>query len=188
MSPKYLFPLFTLSLLLFSACSNEHEKRVSGQHFQGQDCLNCHNVDLKKSSHLSFGVTVFQEEPNTDNYDKLDTYCNIPMFLQLIQSSDSTVIFDSSLTNDISSPGFNGDGNVFGLLQNKTLPKGAFLINIVNQEGDLIIDSGLTHQFNGDYNSQKTDEALDNNRYSCNACHRINGQQPPLHTSNTCRK
>ena len=185
MSPKYLFPLFSLTVLLFTACSNEHEQRVDGQHFQGQDCLHCHNVDLKKSSHLSFGATLFQEEPNTDNYDKLSTYCNIPMFLKLVKR-DGTTVFDSRATNDVSDSGFNGYGNVFGLLQSKTIPTGEFLINIINREGDVILDSGLEHQFSTNYNPENPDDTLD--RYSCNACHRINGAQTPLTTSNTCRK
>jgi len=184
MSPKYLFSLFYLSILLFSACSNEHKERVSGQHFQGQDCLHCHNVDLQKSSHLSFGATIFQEEPNKDNYDELSTYCNVPLYLQLIK--DYSVVYESNATNDISDPGLNGDGNVFGLVQSKALPDGNYSIKIVNKEGDVILQSPEEHQFNGHYNPDISDD--DSNRYSCNACHHIDGQQSPLSTPNTCRK
>ena len=183
MSPKYLNLFFLPTFLLLIGCSSE-SRRVSGTHFQGKDCLHCHNVDLQKESHLAFGATLFQEEPNVENFEDLEIFCNIPLFLQL-KKTDGSIVYDSSKTITADEPGVNGDGNLFALLQKQAIPNGSYLVNIINKSGDTLLDSGTTHAFNGSYDANKTDD--DSNRYSCNACHRINGSQAPLSTPTTCR-
>ena len=183
MSPKYLNLFFALFFLLLAGCSSE-SGRVSGTHFQGKDCLHCHNVDLKEDSHLAFGATLFQEEPNEANYEDPKIFCNIPLFLQL-KKVDGSIIYNSSKTNTTNDPGFNGEGNVFALLQKQAIPSGSYLVSIVNKSDDILLDSATTHTFNSNYNPDKTDD--DSNRYSCNACHRIDGQAAPLSTPNNCR-
>ncbi len=183
MSPKYLNLLFTLLFLLLAGCSSE-SGRVSGTHFQGKDCLHCHNVDLKEDSHLAFGATLFQEEPNEANYEDPEMFCNIPLFLQL-KKIDSSIVYDSRNTNTTDDPGFNGDGNVFALLQKQAIPDGSYLVSIINKSGDTLLDSAATHTFNRSYDADKTDD--DSNRYSCNACHRIDARQAPLSIPTTCR-
>ena len=182
MSPKYLVPFVFLFLFLFG-CSKESE-RISGNHFQGSDCLHCHNIDLKEDSHLSFGATLFQEEPTDETYEELNVFCNIPLYLQL-KNLDDTIAYDSRSTTNKEDPGFNGDGNVFALLQKQAIPSGAYLVSIISHDGDTLLNSATTHRFTSGYNSNQTDD--DSNRYSCNACHRLNGPQEPLSTPTTCR-
>jgi len=183
MSPKYLNLFFTLFLLILAGCSSE-SGRADGAHFQGKDCLHCHNVDLKETSHLAFGATLFQEEPNEENYEDPEMFCNIPLYLQL-KKVDSSIVYDSRQTNTTDDPGFNGEGNIFALLQKQMIPNGSYLVSIVNKSGDILLDSSAMHSFNGSYHPEKTDD--DSNRYSCNACHRIGGRQAPLSTPTTCR-
>lgn len=182
MSPKYLHLFFALLFILLAGCSSE-SGRVSGTHFQGKDCLLCHNVDLKKSAHLSFGATLFQEVPNESNDETLEILCNIPLFLQLTNNSD--VIYDSRKTNDVTDPGFNGDGNIFSLIEKQAIPSGAYRINIINKDGDVIKSTNTAHLFSEKYDPENPADSK--NQYSCNACHRIDGPQIPLSTPSTCR-
>ena len=137
-------------------------------HYQGRDCLSCHNVDLKESRHLTFGGTIYKNV-DVNSSDDLDQVCNTTMKLLLMDTSGN-IIVDTSLTQDKTSAGHLGKGNFFVLKRDLPAITGRYIVKIVNEQ-DKLITSSTIHSFNTEFNK---DEPTDNsNRYSCNSCHNI---------------
>ncbi len=173
--------IFTTTLaLLFTACTSDVIKE-NGHHFQGRDCLSCHNVDLENEKHLGFGGSVFTT--NALDPDDKSTYCNKPLFVQFLDSNGD-IAFDSNDTNKLSDPGFKGVGNFFTLIRNDTVPSGSYTMRVYASDGTTIKQSSNTsHTFTSKFDKDNPQDS--NNRYSCNACHSIGGSKG-LIVSNQC--
>ena len=161
--------------LLLSACTSDVIKE-DGHHFQGRDCLSCHNVDLESKKHLGFGGSVFSS--STLDSDDKSTYCNKPLFVQFLDSNNS-IAFDSKDTNKLEDPGFKAVGNFFTLLRNDTVPKGSYTMRIYTPDGangtTIIQSSNGSHTFTSKFDKENPQDPT--NRYSCNACHSIGGSK-----------
>ena len=176
--------LLTPLLALMLGCTQEETNRVNTFHFQGQDCLHCHNVDLKESSHLNIGATVYSETGSTLESNITQVYCTQPLFVQLIDINDSLVL-DTNTSNNIGDPGFNGKGNIFSLTRKETIPNGNYYIKIVDRNGSDVIEKHLEeHKFSGTYNPDIPNDT--ENRYSCNACHKLGTKSGPLKARHNC--
>ncbi len=170
--------LVPLVALLILGCTQEESDRIDTFHFQGQDCLHCHNVDLEESSHLNFGGTVYNTIGYTLDSNITQEYCTKPLFIQIFELNGS-IVLDTNKSNSLTDPGFNGKGNVFSLQRKETIPNGSYLIKIVDANGsDIIPKSSNLHDFNGTYDPDIPNDS--ENRYSCNACHSIVGSSDPL--------
>jgi len=175
---------FTPMLVLFLGCTQEDTDRIGTFHFQGQDCLHCHNVDLEQSSHLNLGITIYSESGYTLESNITQVYCTKPLLLRLIDLND-TLVLETNTSNHIGDPGFNGKGNIFSLSRKEQIPDGAYVIEILDQNGSDIIGSpSQIHKFSGTYDPDVPND--DNNRYSCNACHSIAGSENPLVSKINC--
>jgi len=171
-------------LSLFLGCTQEETERIDTFHFQGQDCLHCHNVDLQQSSHLNIGATVYSETGDSFESNITQVYCTKPLFVQLIDINN-TVVLDTNTSNHIGDPGFNGKGNIFSLNRKEQIPTGQYNIKIVDSNGSEIIEKSLElHQFSGTYDPDVPNDS--DNRYSCNACHSIAGSEDPLEARHNC--
>ena len=171
-----------LPILLFLGCSSEEETRVGGYHFQGKDCLLCHNVDLEESSHLAFGGTVFSSVPTLDTINTKAVYCNKPLFVQLLNDLNNSVQYDSRDNNKVGDPGFKAEGNIFS---KTAIPAGSYLVKVIDLNGTEVlssVDEIAVHDFGGHFNPDAPNDNA--NRYSCNACHKINGSASPLVAQN----
>lgn len=166
--------MFFFSVLLtLSACS-ENENLVStesGLHFQGRDCLSCHNVDLAKDKHLVVGGTLFKSAVVNDA-DAIENSCNTQMDIEFLDNAFN-VVYSSADYYDEDSRGNQGRGNIFLLdrLFNSSL-NGSYTVRIVDRETGLNMSqsASASHSFSGgEYQlSAQEDNA---NRLSCNSCH-----------------
>lgn len=152
--------------VISAACGTKSGDADSGWHFQGRDCLSCHNVDLAADRHLTIGGTVFLS-PDAGDIDDLSNVCNGSLRIQLLDT-DSNVIYDSINYDDPGSKGYKGKGNIFILKRKLASLQGYYYINIVSADGTTIAQSGM-HTFTSSFD--KTNPADMSNRYSCNACH-----------------
>ena len=169
---KLSFLALITSILLFSGCgggdSTNNKSTQTDWHYQGRDCLSCHNVDLKESKHLTFGGTIYKRI-DINNSDDLDQVCDTTVKLLLMDTSGN-IIVDTSLTQDKNSSGFLGKGNFFVLKRDLPSITGRYIVKIVNDQNKLITSSTI-HSFNTEFNKEKP--ADNSNRYSCNSCHNI---------------
>ncbi len=164
MKTKIFLVVSTMAIL--NGCGSEENKAaVSGVHFQGRDCLSCHNQDLQADSHLSIGGTVYKSA--TSDANNLNEACNEKLHLEFGSSALST-----KSAHSLNAPGFNGRGNIFALLRDFPAVTGTYSLSIVRDDGTVLASSGA-HPFMGGFDAN--DPTDDNNRYSCNACH----QAPP---------
>jgi len=164
---KYIFSFITV--LIFLGCGGDSDDPVSGVHFQGRDCLSCHNVDLGLSSHLSIGGTVYRGA--NVNPDDLFQTCNSPVYLQILNGA--TVVYDTQTANRTDAPGFNGKSNLFALINDMPIGTGAYTMRIVSSAGTTLAQSSTLHNLTTGFNPADPSDL--NNRYSCNTCH----QAPP---------
>lgn len=174
---KQLYTATCLLLLLLSGCESGEEESentttTKGSHFQGRDCVACHNVDLGEDKNLLVSGTLFKNS-NVADIDDISESCGAAIITEFINSSGS-VEFSSRYFEDSSSKGYDGKGNLFILSRKLASISGEYIIALRDKNSnDLLAQSSAIHSFNGaDYD---INNASDNaNRRSCNACH--NGQ------------
>ena len=156
---------------------------VQGWHFQGRDCLACHNVDLQESKHLVFGGTLYKEKV-VSNQDDLNNVCGGDFIINYLDNN-SNVVYSSKDYIDVNSKGDKGKGNLFILKRELALiSAGSYTIEVTTQDGTTMAKSGPTHNFTSqDYDINNPQDT--NNRVSCNACHINGGEQPPLYVNFT---
>lgn len=142
--------------------------KAQGVHYQGRDCLLCHNVDLGPNRYLTVAGTVFKT--NTPNVDRLDDACGGNLRILFLDSNQS-IVFDSGNYEDINSKGNNGKGDIFILQRMLTGLRGIYSLKILSGSGVLLAQSALPHRFQTEFDPQHP--ADPNNTYSCDACHSV---------------
>ena len=158
---KHIY-LSLAALLILSGCGESESSpatQASGVHFQGRDCLSCHNKDLAEDSYLSVGGTVYKSA--TSDVNDLNQACSERLHFQFFGGPNTKDY------NAVDAPGFNGRGNVFALLKDVTI-NGTYAVGIVREDGTILASSGATHEFGGFDPSNPSDPS---NRFSCNTCH-----------------
>lgn len=194
MKIKIYFLLLLVTTLIFSGCGEDGgdesiSTTVQGWHFQGRDCLACHNVDLNPDKHLLFAGTLYKDK-NISNQDDLNNVCGGEFIVNFLDSSFSTV-YSSNDYIDSNSDGYDAKGNIF-ILQRKLrlITAGDYYVQITDTNGSVMaVTNGATHSFtSGDYD---IDNPADfSNRLSCNSCHSNSGVQDPLYVQvnkNLCK-
>ena len=160
---KY-FSIFASVVFFLVGCGDDSDPASTGVHFQGRDCLSCHNKDLAEDSHLSIGGTVYRTA--TSNKNNLNEACAERLHIEF----DSPALSTKSV-NPVDSAGFNGRGNVFALIKDMPIT-GTYNMRIVQDDGTVLATSGA-HPYLGGFDVNNPSDI--NNRYSCNTCH----QAPP---------
>jgi len=166
---KYFFSCMLSLLFLGCGTDSETVEPVSGVHFQGRDCLSCHNVDLGASSHLSVGGTVYRSA--TSGIDDLFEMCNSPVHLQIVDGT--AIVYDTKTVHAADTAGYNGKSNLFALLNDMPIGTGAYTMRIISDVNTTLAESATLHSFTTGFDMTNPSDL--NNRYSCNACH----QAPP---------
>ena len=164
--------LSSVLALVFLGCGTDSQEvePVSGVHFQGRDCLSCHNVDLGESSHLSIGGTVYRSA--TSDMDDLFEMCNARVHLQIDDGVSPP--YDTRNFNDINASGYFGKSNMFALLNDMPIGTGAYTMRVISDANTTLAESlPLSHSLTTGFDMTNPGDV--NNRYSCNACH----QAPP---------
>jgi len=161
--------------LIFLGCGEDSDDPISGVHFQGRDCLSCHNVDLGLSSHLSIGGTLYRSA--LSNPDDLFEMCNSRVYLQILDGN--TVVYDTKTANNEYSAGYNGKSNLFALINTMPIGTGAYTMRIVSSAGTTLAQSLTLHNLTTGFDPLNPTDL--NNRYSCNSCH----QAPPNNKNGT---
>ena len=166
---KHVYLSLLLSLLFIGCGGSDSESFTpgvnTGVHFQGRDCLSCHNVDLQASSHLSIGGTVYKALDSDKN--DLNQACSERLHIEFVGGPKTKD------ANPVNSPGFNGRGNIFALIKDMPISSGSYNMRIVQDDGTVLVTSGTAHSFNTGFDKNNPSDL--NNRYSCNTCH----QAPP---------
>ena len=152
--------LFSLLLLLFNACDSE-VYQANGVHFQGRDCLACHNSELQTPYHQEFAGTLFKDKSTLAT-------CKITPTLELIDSNTNKVVLNTKYSSI-----YAGDGN-FALFKSTQKLSGNYLVRLLDDNGTLLTHSIAPHAFNAEYQPTLPDDS--NTRYSCNACHNSNAK------------
>ncbi len=174
--------------LLFMGCESEGEEGedddhsgevVQGWHFQGRDCLNCHNVDLGSNKKLLFAGTLYKTNTVTD-LDDLSQVCGGDLVVNFLDTSYATQV-SSQYYEDSDSKGYKGKGNVFVLSRKLDSLSGEYYIQIVDKKTNKSLAlSEETHTFSSRaYSVNGAND--DDNRYACNACHKNGGKATPLY-------
>jgi len=181
---KNLKLLLMLSLvLLMSACGGGNGSSIAtgkqGWHFQGRDCLACHNVDLTENEHLLVAGT-FYKDKNVSNQDDLSNVCGGNFVINFLDSGFNT-IYSSKDYIDVNSKGYNGKGNLFILRRTLSqLSAQTFYVQIADESGLVFGVSNFTHNFTtADYDINSRIKT--SNRISCNSCHTKDGFTSPLY-------
>ena len=167
--------------------------QTQGWHFQGRNCLGCHNVDLKPERHLLMAGTVFKSS-NASNPDDTNQACGGELYIQLLDSSYN-IIYDSRNYKDPNSKGYKGKGNVFFLKRTLSYLNGDYYVRIIDKDGTTLAQSSTLHKFADFYSFDPRKNPADaNNRFSCNACHKYPNPQGgapgfiyPQFNSNLCK-
>ena len=182
---KILQGVLVLFMLIgFLGCEDEDGEEDSasttqGWHFQGRDCLACHNVDLQGEKHLIVGGTLFKIANVTDQ-DNLDNSCGSEELVINFLDSSFNLIDSSRSYSDSSSNGYKGKGNLFILARTMDTLVGDYYVQITTQNGNELAQSSGLHRFT-DTPYDITNSADNANRRSCNACHLQGGQTSPLY-------
>lgn len=136
--------LSSVLALVFLGCGTDSQtvEPVSGVHFQGRDCLSCHNVDLGASSHLSVGGTLYRSI--SDDLDDQLNMCNTPVHLQIVDSG--TVIYDTRTVNAPDAAGYNGKSNLFALIKDMPIATGAYTMRILSDVNTTLAESLTLHE------------------------------------------
>ncbi|QSZ40981.1 hypothetical protein GJV85_02235 [Sulfurimonas aquatica] len=190
MKNSIYYLVFLAFTTLLIGCGESEDETVltttQGWHYQGRDCLGCHNIDLKEEKHLLFGGTLYKSENVTDQND-LDSVCGGNFIINFLDSSFQT-IYSSKDYVDENSPGYNAKGNLFVLQRELPLiSAGEYRIQITDENG--IVMAIEEHTFN----SQPYDinnPANSQNNVSCNACHGIGKKEDPIYVeinANLCK-
>ncbi len=159
---------------LFAGCGdtgggeNNISSKAEGWHFQGRDCLACHNADLQAERHLLVAGTLFKSEYVNDQ-DDLGESCGGALIVNFENTATRTVTSSADYA-DSGSKGDNGKGNLFILQRLLNTLEGSYIIQITDSSGNELASSDHAHQFNGA--AYSAGDAIDGvNRRSCNACH-----------------
>jgi len=193
----YIFYLLFGVVLLLSGCGEDEGSEddeltsssvTQGWHFQGRDCLACHNVDLAEERHLLFGGSVYKDA-NIINQDDINNTCGGELLVKFLDTTTGATLYNSKNYKAVNSPGYNAKGNIFILQRElRLLSAGAYYIQITDANGSIMAASGA-HQFTSqDYNIHNPVDF--NNRLSCNSCHIKGGIQSPLYiqvNKNLCK-
>ncbi|MCD6260141.1 MAG: hypothetical protein J7J31_11135 [Helicobacteraceae bacterium] len=170
--------LGSIAALFISACGSEEVSGV-GWHFNGRDCLACHNSDLGEEKHLVIAGTLYKNKDVTDT-DDLTNVCNADLVFHLTDLSGN-IVYSSASYTDRDSKGYRGAGNIFLLdrLFDQNL-NGTYHVRIAERTTNRVLAVGLNHPFSGvEYTPKNSQD--DSNRLSCNACHGKAGTQDPLY-------
>lgn len=164
--------------LLISACGNE-DVSEAGWHFNGRDCLACHNSDLGEDKHLVIAGTLYKNK-DLANTDELANVCDADLVFHFTDLSGN-IVYSSASYTDLDSKGYRGGGNIFLLdrLFDENL-NGTYHVRIAERTTNRVLAVGMNHPFSGaEYTPQNSQD--DSNRLSCNACHTKAGSQNPLY-------
>lgn len=166
---KYLMLCIAVIVFLSGCGSDDDVGAASGVHFQGRDCLSCHNVDLGSSSHLQIGGTVYKSA--TSDKNNLNEACSERIHVRLTAAST----YNTKDVNSPNSAGFNGRGNIFALIKDMPINTDTYFVELIADDGVTVLgqSGGATHHFTTGFDPNNPSD--DNNRYSCNTCH----QAPP---------
>ena len=149
----------------------EETLQSQGWHFQGRNCLACHNVDLKGEKHLLVAGTLFRSS-NVGNPDDMASVCEGELYIQLLDSSYN-VVYDSRNYRDPNSKGYKGKGNLFILKRLLSDITGEYYLRIIDSNGTTLAQSTTLHTFTSIFGFDPRQNPADaSNRFSCNACHR----------------
>jgi cytochrome c551/c552 len=165
--------------LFFTGCGEEGEESasetaVSGSHFQGRDCLACHNADLQQERHLSVGGTLFKDA-NVSDVNDLSLSCGVDFVVDFLVDPLDTAPISSIDYEDLDSKGYRGKGNIFILSRLLATLNGDYYIRIKERETNRTIAQSGLHSFAaGDYDVGNSTDL--SNRNACNACHQQVGQ------------
>ena len=161
--------LLTAASLFFAGCEEVGEVPAStavtaadrGFHFQGRDCLACHNYDLQQERHLVVAGTVFKRSSVSD-VDDLTNSCNADLVINFTDGGGN-IVYSTADYYDPDSKGYKGQGNLFLLdrLFNTTL-NGTYNLMIVEKSSGLTLALGPDHEFSG-------------------ACHHNGGKTAPIY-------
>jgi len=167
---KNIYLLWLVILpLFFIGCSDEENTEVTqGWHFQGRDCLACHNSDLGLDKKLLIGGTLFKNSSVTDVND-LNQSCGGEFVINFLDTSYTTQI-SSKDYEDLDSDGYKGKGNLFMLSRKIDTLNDNYYIQIMDKNTSKVLALSGIHSFNADdYNISKPVDY--SNRLSCNSCH-----------------
>lgn len=179
--------LATTLALFFIGCGAEETQKLTqpvsaadrGSHFQGRDCLSCHNLDLAPNKHLTIAGTLYKSA-NVEDMNDLENTCNADLAVEFLDAS-SNVVHSTVNYYDEESKGNLGQGNVFLLDRLFNAPlNGTYTMRIITRDTNqtLAQSNFASHSFSSAEYS--IDSAIDfSNRISCNACHN-NGVTSPL--------
>ena len=192
---KYFTLFLILPLTLFlSACSEDEggdsegttTTTAQGWHFQGRDCLACHNVDLNEDKHLLVGGTLYKSS-TVSNQDDLNNVCGGDFVINFLDGNWNT-IYSSKDYEDVNSKGYKAKGNLFILRRTLSqLTANTFHIQITDKSGTVFAVSNYTHNFTtADYDINNPADSQ--NRVSCNSCHIKGGFTAPLYVQANVNK
>ncbi len=186
MRKKIIFLFIVTLSLIVSGCgedegsaTNESNTTAQGWHFQGRDCLACHNVDLQDSEHLLVGGTLYKSA-SVSNQDDLNNVCGGDFVINFLDGGGN-IIQSSKDYEDVNSKGYKGKGNLF-ILRRKLVQfsQSTYHIQIADKNGVILANSGYTHNFTtADYDINNPADPA--NRVSCNSCHIKGGYTAPLY-------
>ena len=185
---KITLSILSIIIVFITGCAEEEsrndvvaqtESLSQGWHFQGRDCLACHNVDLQDERHLVFAGTIYKNE-NEVNTDDLNNVCGGELFVELLNPSRTKLLYSSKNYIDPNSKGNRGKGNIF-ILQRMFSPNiltGKIAIEIADTSGNVL--TSYIHEFSGEkYDPAKPIDR--DNRISCNSCHAKDGLDEPIY-------
>ena len=178
---KFLIPISLVAIAIINGCSSDTSGTTittqdQGVHFQGRDCLACHNIDLQKERNLFIGGTLFKSSSNV-KVDDITTTCGGELIVNFLDNNNNVKY--SSKDYKVATKGNNGKGNLFILDRTNPPIAGNFQIEITDVNGNTLAKSGVdSHSFSGiSYDKLKINY---DNRYSCNSCHTKGGETLPL--------
>jgi len=185
---KYLKFLLIFPLVLFlSACGEDEGEEnddssvasKQGWHFQGRDCLACHNVDLNEDKHLLVAGTLYKSQ-SVSNQDDLNNVCGGDFVINFLDAG-SNIVYSSKDYEDLNSKGYEAKGNLFILRRRLSqLTAQTFYAQIADKNGTVFAVSNYSHAFTtADYDINNPADFA--NRVSCNSCHIKGGVTSPLY-------
>lgn len=177
---RWKFVLVVFVSMLFLGCSEEDIETTAseGWHFQGRDCLSCHNSDLKEDKSLLVGGTLFRSS-NVSDIDDMSQVCGGDFVINFLDSSYATQISSKDYENK-KSAGYNAKGNIFIISKYLDTINGDYYVQIADRESSKTLAiSGVLHSFNGSYSNANSSD--DNNRNTCNSCHIKGGTASPIY-------
>ena len=181
------FMLMLVAAFMLVGCSDENSETASGWHFQGRDCLSCHNTNLKEQKNLLVGGTLYRSSTVND-VDSISEVCDADFVVNFLDSSYATQI-SSKDYEDIESAGYEGKGNVFVLSKYLDTLNGDYYMQIVDRTTNkTLAQSTALHSFNSSYSNANSTDV--NNQNSCNSCHAKGGVTMPIHVQvnqNLCK-